>query len=185
VIDHPVFGWLRREDALKLYEMAHFSHGDVLELGTHRGLSSTVMAEALLDAGSGYSVVTLETNEQYAAEAKRAHRQRNLYNIAYRVGDATKVLDRFMRRGRRFGFAFVDHSHRYTPTKDVCVRLDRLLIPGGYVLFHDYADPRNMDPKNLEYDVVRAVREHLPASFRFAGMSGCCALYEFDGKGTP
>jgi len=181
VIDHPVSGWLRREDALKLYEMAHFSIGNVLELGTHKGLSATIMAEALLDAGSGYSLVTLEINEEYVREARRAHRERNLHNIAYRVGDAAKVLNRFVRKGRRFGFVFVDHSHRYAPTRDACLRLDRLLIPGGYALFHDYVDPRNAYPENAEYDVVRAVRDHLPGSFRFAGIFGCCALFEFRG----
>ncbi|MCB1500224.1 MAG: class I SAM-dependent methyltransferase [Bauldia sp.] len=183
-IDHPVFGWLRRGDALKLYEMAYFSPGDILDLGTHKGLSSTVMAEAVFDAGSGASIVTLEINEEYSGVARRAHRERRLTNIDYRVGDAAKHLDTFVGEGRKFGFAFVDHSHRYGPTKEACIRLGKLLMPGGFVLFHDYADPRNADPGNDEYDVVRAVRDHLPPSFRFAAMSGCCALYEFTGDGS-
>ena len=183
-IDHPIFGWLRRGDALKLYEMAYFSRGDILELGTYKGLSSAVMAEAVLDAGSGASIVTVEMDQGYAHAARLAHRERNLNNIVYRVGDAKECLDRFIRKERKFGFAFIDHSHRYRPTKEVCTRLGSLLMPGAFALFHDFADARNLDPANDEYDVVRAVRDHLPQSFRFAGMSGCCALYRFAGDRT-
>ncbi len=31
----PIEGWLTREDALKLYEIAYFATGDILELGSY------------------------------------------------------------------------------------------------------------------------------------------------------
>ena len=34
----PIKGWLRRPDALKLYEMGYFVVGDILELGSYHGL---------------------------------------------------------------------------------------------------------------------------------------------------
>ncbi|MCP4308780.1 MAG: hypothetical protein GY788_28675 [bacterium] len=63
-IDHPIFGWLRRDDALLLYEMAFFSSGNILEFGTHRGLSSSVMSEALTDAAKDYIIPTIEINRE-------------------------------------------------------------------------------------------------------------------------
>jgi hypothetical protein len=38
MIDIGVEGWLLPADALKLYELAYFCYGDILELGTYRGL---------------------------------------------------------------------------------------------------------------------------------------------------
>ncbi|MEP7293513.1 MAG: hypothetical protein ABI835_17135, partial [Chloroflexota bacterium] len=39
---HPIGGWLQRPDALKLYEMAYFAEGDILEIGSFHGLSTSV-----------------------------------------------------------------------------------------------------------------------------------------------
>ena len=44
-----ISGWLRRDDALKLYELAYFCNGDVMELGTYQGLSTSIMAKAFDD----------------------------------------------------------------------------------------------------------------------------------------
>jgi predicted O-methyltransferase YrrM len=181
VIDHPIFGWLRPGDALKLYEMAYYSGGDILEIGTHKGLSSFVMAEALKDAGSSHRVVTIDIEAEYSLEARKAHAARAIDNVVYKVGNAPVFLDRFISKGRKFGFAFVDHSHKYKPTQKVCERLPALLLPGSFVFFHDFADPRNVDPDVRAYDVIRAVKDHLPASFEFRGISGCSALYRFAG----
>jgi predicted O-methyltransferase YrrM len=42
-------GWLRSEDAEKLYELAQLTPGPILEVGTHFGKSAVVMALALQD----------------------------------------------------------------------------------------------------------------------------------------
>ena len=44
-------GWLRREDALKLYELSYFTTGDILELGPHHGLSTSILAQAARCSG--------------------------------------------------------------------------------------------------------------------------------------
>src|SRR4249920_3794215 len=46
MIDIGVEGWLLAADALKLYELVYFCGGDVLELGTYRGLSTSICAPA-------------------------------------------------------------------------------------------------------------------------------------------
>jgi predicted O-methyltransferase YrrM len=45
-IDLNIDGWLIREDALKLYEMAYFCQKAIIELGTYHGLSTYIMAKA-------------------------------------------------------------------------------------------------------------------------------------------
>ena len=44
LIDVGIEGWLLPDDALKLYEMVYFADGDILELGTYKGLSTSIMA---------------------------------------------------------------------------------------------------------------------------------------------
>jgi hypothetical protein len=42
-LGQTIRGWLRREDALKLYEIAYFASGDILELGSFHGLSTSIL----------------------------------------------------------------------------------------------------------------------------------------------
>src|SRR5438128_632925 len=51
LIDLGISGWLRREDALKLYELAYFADGPILELGSYHGLSTSILSRAAHDAG--------------------------------------------------------------------------------------------------------------------------------------
>lgn len=53
-IDLGIDGYLATAEAMKLYEMALFCEGDILELGTFRGLSGSIIAQALSDKGTGY-----------------------------------------------------------------------------------------------------------------------------------
>src|SRR5678815_268307 len=50
-IDLPIKGSLRREDAAKLYELAFFARGNVLDIGTNRGLSASILSDALVNSG--------------------------------------------------------------------------------------------------------------------------------------
>ena len=51
-IDIGIDGYLDRLEAMKLYELAYYCNGDILELGTFRGLSSSIFARALEDRGA-------------------------------------------------------------------------------------------------------------------------------------
>ncbi len=67
-------GWLRPADALKLYELAWFSPGDVLEVGTYHGLSTRVLSHALLTAGIGQALCSLELDPAYAVRSRAGTR---------------------------------------------------------------------------------------------------------------
>ena len=83
-------GWLRPEDAEKLYELARSTAGPILEIGTYRGKSAVLMALALKEAQRDTTVYTLEVDrgaiEAATAEAER-HRVASL--IVFVRGTAT------------------------------------------------------------------------------------------------
>jgi cephalosporin hydroxylase len=94
------------------------------------------------------------------------------------LGDARKICRKLVRAKRRFAFVFVDDSHSYDSVLGVCRFLPDLLIAGGFCLFHDYNDIKNIDPNDADYGVPQAVQDGLPNdTFEFYGIFGCCALY--------
>lgn len=184
LIDLGIPGWLRREDALKLYEMAYFATGDVLELGTYHGLSTSIIAGALRAAGRGLGVLSVELREAMTERAQEALAARGLAeNVRLVTADAGPVLDRLVGERVRFAFAFVDHSHAYEPMLRACNRLPFVVSPGGFVLFHDYTDRRNTRRHGVgenpeEYGVYAAIEDGLsPDAFEFFGCYGCCGLF--------
>lgn len=185
IVDHQIFGWLRRADALKLYEMAALCKGDILELGTHQGLSSHIMTGALRafgDAGRR-RIYTIDLDEPCVNKARE-----NLDSaiaeglVDARVGEAGEVCRGYIAQGKRFGFVFVDHSHYYGPMREVCGLLGELVEPDGFVLFHDFTDPRSAFPEpgkpEPDFGVLAACVEALPgAEFEYFGAFGCAGLY--------
>jgi hypothetical protein len=168
-------GWLWQADGLKLYEMAYFADGDILELGTYQGLSTCIMAQAVLDAGRASKIVSIDIGDHgwlnNAAETDVAS------VIEFRLGDAVDHMGQLASRNRKFGFGFVDHSHAYGDVANACPLLPSLLKPGSFTQFHDYNDSRN--GTNPDYGVWQAVRDSLPSSFEFCGIYGCSGLYRF------
>jgi glycosyltransferase involved in cell wall biosynthesis len=173
-------GWLLLEDALKLYELAYCTAGDVLELGSHAGLSASILAGALAERGlPGRVVLSVDVEPNATAGARRNLAAAGLAAWAsFACEDAAVACRRLAGEGRRFDLVFVDHSHAYRDVAAVCRELPALVAADGYCLFHDFGDGRNDDPRNDDYDVVRAVADALdPACFHDLGVHGCSALY--------
>jgi SAM-dependent methyltransferase len=172
----PVPGWLQPADALKLYEMAHFCASDILEIGSFHGLSAIIMSLALRASTSSARIHTVDLDASYTAAALsnvRAHELERYVSASTEEGAA--AVGRLAALGRKYGFAFVDHSHEYAPVLEVCRGLHQVLKPGGFVLFHDYNDPQN---RTGEYGVYRGIEDGLPKDhFDFYGVYGCAALH--------
>ena len=179
LVDIGIPGWLRREDALKLYELAYYSPGDVLELGTYQGLSAAIISTALADAGKGRKLVTIDLSQEFSSNAVVHLSKRRLQrNVTFLVGDATGMCEKLIATGRRFSFVFVDHSHEYGPVAAACRLMGRLIYPRGLCLFHDFNNARNNDLDNTDYRVSQAVWNVLPlGQFEFYGIFGGTALY--------
>ncbi|PYK15499.1 MAG: hypothetical protein DME55_13635 [Verrucomicrobia bacterium] len=175
LIDVGIQGHLRREDALKLYEMAYYATGDILEFGTNRGLSTSILARAISDSGKSAKIVTMELCPELAGQASRTLSQLDFSrHIEFLVGDADASCQKLVDAGRKFAFAFVDHSHAYGDVVKACHHLSQLLTPGSFCLFHDFNDRR----ETVEYGVYAAVTQTLDCNqFEFCGIYGCCGLF--------
>ena len=178
LIDIGIDGFLHKAEALKLYEMAYHGTGDVLELGTHKGLSTSIIARALQDRGSG-RLETIDIDEatnpiarQTLAELPCGER------VNFILADAAVGMDELTRKGAQFDFIFVDHWHGYGATFLAAKRMPSLLSVGGYVMFHDFFDPANADPEHV-YGVNQAVVDAFGSDkrFMFAGAMGSSALF--------
>jgi len=179
LMDHgsgaPIVGWLRLEDAQKLYELGFYCNGDILELGSYEGLSTCILAQAIADSGRTGLVTTVDLSYRQPVQ-DNALACGLSSRIVVALADASVAIRAFS--PKRFEFIFVDHSHEYEHVKAVCLLLPYIAAPGAFVLFHDYNDPRN--GKEPNYGVYQAVVENLPEQFRFCGVYGCTGLYRLE-----
>lgn len=173
MIDIGVGGNLRHEDALKLYELAYFCKSDMLELGTYHGLSAYILCNAVKNSGQSKRVYSVDINLECIDIAKH-----NLAGLQCELicAEATEAMRKL--RPHKFGFIFVDHSHAYDAVYSVCQEVPRLLIPGGFVLFHDWCTPQNRDETDQDYGVHQAVNDGLNKEiFEFWGSYGLTGLF--------
>lgn len=175
----PIEGWLRRADALKLYELGYFVEGDILELGSYQGLSTCILSQANYNSGNKKHIYSIDLSAQRSSKTIESLQVTGLdRNVETICSEATAAAKRLAANGRQFQFAFIDHSHCYKPVFDVCRVLATIVTPGGFCLFHDFNDSRNEDPAQPDYGVYRAVVEGLEEDFfEFYGIYGCTALY--------
>jgi hypothetical protein len=191
-----VYGSLRRADALKLYEMAYFCGGNIIELGTSFGLSCSIMCQALESFGGPGRIDTVDLDQKSQKLAIKAiaalpgHQR-----VHYHIMDGAKFLKRHPRHDERAALVFVDHTHAYEPVREAARLLDTVLVPGGFAMFHDYNDWRNSDPNDpafgdlwakvkpetlaefSAYGVYQAVHDGLSANFEFHGVFGCTGMF--------
>ncbi len=187
VADIP--GLLRPEDELKLYELAHQATGPILEIGTYRGRSATIMA---LGAAAGeramlFSVDVDPTAQRAAAAALAAHGVASgVVLVRGSAAAAVRVL-----RGLGPTLTFIDGDHSIAGVRSDLAVLEPVVPRDGLLLFHDFADPRNDDP---QVDAI-GVREGIAGSWvakdcEFVGDYGACGLFrrregEPPGPGPP
>jgi O-methyltransferase/8-demethyl-8-(2,3-dimethoxy-alpha-L-rhamnosyl)tetracenomycin-C 4'-O-methyltransferase len=183
-LDLGIEGWLRVEDALKLYEFAYFADGGILELGTYHGLSTSILATSVAASGQSNTITTVELDPSAADIAAKNLAAKDLDRlVTIVVGDATEVMKRLRQERREFAFCFVDHSHTYENMLSCCQLMSDLIAPGGFVVFHDYVDYRNKvrrDPSegSEQYGVYIGVDEGLSVDeFEFYGCYGCCGVF--------
>src|SRR5450432_1075011 len=102
IIEFGIAGWLRREDALKLYELAYYIDGEILELGCYEGLSTTIMARALEDAKKKSGITSVDNKLRRLFSTGRNLKSRGLRQLVrLKWGDARRVCKRLIRAQRR------------------------------------------------------------------------------------
>jgi predicted O-methyltransferase YrrM len=130
-------GLLYTEDAQKLYELAWFAGGPILEIGTFRGQSTAVMAAALEDAGNPARIVSVDIDAAGLASA-RASLDRLGYGdrVTLVHGDAASLLR--SAPGLRPGLVFVDGDHTLRGVRADLDALEPAVPSGAIVAMHDY-----------------------------------------------
>jgi predicted O-methyltransferase YrrM len=181
MIDIGIPGWLLPADALKLYELAYFATGDVYEVGTYRGLATTIMALAAKRSGRRFALVSIDLDAELSAFAKMEMAARGapgFESCHFFAADGIHSAETMARTNRRFSLVFVDHSHQRQHVAAICRHLADIVEPGGFVMFHDYNDPRNAAGDAPDYGVYQGVKDALDRrSFTFAGIFGCSGLF--------
>lgn len=173
-----IHGKLHTADMLKLYEMAYFADGNVLEIGCHHGLSTCIMARAIRDSGHDKKLITVDIADEYVDKTSENLRKEGLHGVVLALhGDGLKFI-RGVNGSQQFAFAFIDHDHKYVPVRDMCHDLVNVIMAGGFVMFHDFDDGRNKDSGNGDYGVYQGVLDGLNATeFEFWGLYGPSALF--------
>lgn len=177
IIAHEIEGWLRPEDAAKLYELAWFCGGDIIELGTSRGLSAFIMDKALREAGREGEIHTVDLRQDCCDAATKRMRKFGARNVVIECNEGAAFIRKFAAEGRKFSLAFVDHAHTYEPVREACSILHTVLEPGSFAAFHDFCDSRNFKEEREDFGVFAGVTEGLSPAFEFWGAFGCLGLY--------
>jgi hypothetical protein len=181
MIDIGIEGWLLPADALKLYEMVYFCGGDVLELGTYRGLSASVALNASVNSGRIDTIISIDLDPGAAGAGRATLDTRpGVERVFFFNTSGDEALCTFIKAKRRFRFCFIDHSHRYEHVRSAATLLPEILEPGAFFLWHDYNDPRNSMIECEDYGVYQGVRDGLDATkFEFWGIFGCTGLFRY------
>lgn len=172
-------GWLLPADALKLYEMAYFAQGDILELGSYHGLSTSILSMANRHSYRQKSICSVDLDPSCVAETRHTLQiQRLDRQVTLICAEAAAAVKRLIFERQQYSFVFIDHSHAYEPMLKVCRELHGIVRSGGFCLFHDFNNAWNRDPANHDYGVYQAVTESLMVDeYEFWGIYGCTALY--------
>lgn len=181
LIDLGIPGYLLHNDALRIYDLAYRARGDVLELGTHKGLSTFIISTALEDRGGGV-LETVDIDGEANTEARHNLCARSGgHRVTFTLLDAADRMDQLATDGRKFGYVFVDHWHGYDVTRAACERLPAILSDGAFVQFHDFADVGNIEADH-PYGVYQAVLDTVceDPRFMFVCLSGCTAVFRFN-----
>jgi cephalosporin hydroxylase len=176
-------GWLTAEDALKLYELAYFATGSILEIGMYCGRSTTILATAVADRDSGVPIISLDTDPFALSMTMRSLQ---LHGVERHVTLICSTIQAFVHAIPSVApsLIFLDANHAEAAVRADLDAMQQCVRTGTLVLFHDYlpmALPETegfpVSPGPIE--VKEAVSSSwVAADAKFAGTFGASALFQ-------
>lgn len=148
-------------EAISLYKAAIYQdiEGDVVEIGTWRGGSALVLGMGLKNSNSKYHVYTVDPFSSERDKISKKFLEADLkilginnpkYNYAYvkklikdfKLESWITVINKSSKEAVASGkqnikLLFIDGDHRYETVKYDFLKWSKLVVPGGFVAFHD------------------------------------------------
>jgi len=139
ILDNNPF--FRRDEANYLAQMIHYlpPHPKVLEIGTFKGLSSILMAKQRQDV----SITTIDPHVGIpSCHALSSSFSEALFNFS-KFGVANQIThapvsSRDYKTNNKFNLLFIDGDHTYDGVSSDFFRFKDNVLPGGFIVFHDY-----------------------------------------------
>jgi len=136
--------YMRLEQGQLFYEFILENQlGNCLELGFLHGVSSAYIAGALQDLGFGHlmtiDLISAKDRKPNIEEVLAETQLRDLVTIFYEPRSFNWRLMRLLQQGRQesFDLCYIDGGHNWYDTGFAFCLVERLLKPGGWVVFDD------------------------------------------------
>lgn len=109
----------------------------VVETGTHRGLSTLVIAQALKDLGARAKVETVEADPELLAAARENVTASGLAgHVEFNEGDSLAFLSRLAESVKQIDFIFLDDDHsREHVVAELEIVCPKVKAPNGIIYF--------------------------------------------------
>lgn len=137
---------------------------DVLELGIMHGVSTCYMAEALEQSGRDWSITALDLesaldNEPNVEQLLTRLGLRDRVSILLEQRSYTWRLRKMLEEdpNPRFDFCYLDGAHTWDADGFAFFLVDRLLRPGGWIVFDDIDWSYAGSPPMMEADWVKVL----------------------------
>ncbi|MBN1345219.1 MAG: class I SAM-dependent methyltransferase [Phycisphaerae bacterium] len=146
----------------------------VIEIGSYQGRSTAVIAAALGDLDAESLVIAVDPNELSeqqadvtAANVASVGQRKRLVQIQRRAGAIASLLADEVAH-----LTFVDGSHLYEHVLADFQLCDRLLAPGGIMVFHDVYAPAHLGYEPPRSGPARVVNEVVLPTGRYKPLAG-------------
>ena len=178
-------GWLTAAQASRLWELARVvtPDGTIVEIGSYRGRSAILLAQAAPLRATIVAVDPHAGNDRGPRQFRGTSEEGEEDFIAFRLNvEAAGVADRITHVRERSGDAhaavdgevdllYVDGSHRYRDARDDISGWGRRVAQGGIVLIHD-----SFSSVGVTLALLRLLA--FGTEFRYRGRTGTLAEYE-------
>ena len=155
-------GWLHPDQAASLCYFAHqCPGGPIVEIGSFRGKSTVLLARGMKETNTLHAIdphlSTEIGNRRDRATAGRANGDETSWTAfhetlaTWQVADRVDVIRKYSHDARAVWdgtvvFAWIDGDHSYEAVKQDIEDWTPLIVPGGYVAFHDTHPDYPSDP---------------------------------------
>jgi hypothetical protein len=176
-------GMLYPADAQKLYELAWHAEGPILEIGTHKGRSTVLLATAQRDSGRDGVVVSMDISHEFLGEARETIAAAGLGSRVVLVQGTRSALAGALPPITP-ALVFVDGDHTYDGVARDLSAIEPIVPSGAMVAMHDFAGYDADDPFWIQ--VEAAARDSwLADDCEELGRAGLLGLFRRIRGGPP